>query len=156
VQRFTLQSRSESVREATGKKGPVSILLVEDNPADVTLVREALAEHGVQGELLVVADGEAAVEVIRDIEGGAVSCPDLFIVDLNIPKKPGSEVVRYMRESVKCKRAIIAILSSSDSTRDKEDARQLGVSQYIRKPLRLDEFLSLGAIFKAMLGSSAE
>jgi two-component system, chemotaxis family, response regulator Rcp1 len=142
--------------EAGSKQKVVTILLVEDNPADVTLLREALEEHGVTGELLVVGDGEKAFAVVRDIDCEALACPDLFIIDLNIPKKPGREVVKYLRESIKCKGAVIAILSSSDSTRDKEEARQLGVSSYIRKPSRLDEFLSLGAIFKAMLASSAE
>jgi len=119
-------------------------------------VREALEEHGVAGELLVVGDGEKALALICEIESEALRCPDLFIVDLNIPKRSGREVVEYMRRSVKCHQAVIAILSSSDSTRDKDDARRLGVSRYIRKPSRLDEFLSLGAIFKAMLGGAAE
>ena len=128
---------------------------MEDNPADVILVREALEEHGVEGELLVASDGEKALAVIQEIDCDAASCPDLFIIDLNIPKKPGREVIKRMRDSLKCKDAEIAILSSSDSAPDKEDARRLGVSRYIRKPSRLDEFLSLGAIFKAILGRGA-
>jgi CheY-like chemotaxis protein len=154
VQRFSLRSQLEETSEPASERKAVSILLVEDNPADVILVREALEEHGVEGELIVANDGEKAIAVIQDIDCEAVGCPDLFIVDLNIPKKPGREVVERMRQSVKCKDALIAILSSSDSARDQEDARRLGVSRYIRKPSRLDEFLRLGAIFKALLGRS--
>lgn len=109
-----------------------------------------------EGELIVANDGEKAIAIIQDIDCEAVSCPDLFIVDLNIPKKPGREVVECMRQSLKCKDALIAILSSSDSARDKEDAKRLGVSQYIQKPSRLDEFLRLGAVFKTMLGRPAD
>ncbi len=129
----------------------VSILLIEDNPADVTLVREALEEYGVEGELLVVKDGETAMLLVQEIDSEEHKCPDLFIVDLNIPKRPGSEVIERMRRSAKCNQAAIAILSSSDSLRDHEDAKRLGVSRYLRKPTRLDDFLRLGEIFKAML-----
>jgi CheY-like chemotaxis protein len=156
VQRFSLRSPLEEASHPGSEQRAVSILLVEDNPADVILVREALEEYGVEGELIVANDGEKAIAIIQDIDCEAVSCPDLFIVDLNIPKKPGREVVECMRQSLKCKDALIAILSSSDSARDKEDAKRLGVSQYIQKPSRLDEFLRLGAVFKTMLGRPAD
>lgn len=118
------------------------------------MVREALEEHGVEGELIVAGDGEKAIRVMEDIESHALACPDLFIVDLNIPKRPGREVVEWMRGAAKCGRAAIVILSSSDSEQDKEDARRLGVRRYIRKPSRLEEFLALGAIFKGLLERS--
>lgn len=118
------------------------------------LIREALEEHEVQGELLVVTDGERAIQMIRDIESQRVACPDLFIVDLNLPKKPGREVLECAHLSEKCRRSPIVVLSSSDSSRDREDALRLGVSRYISKPSRLDEVLGLGAIFKALLAGS--
>ena len=152
MQRFTLQSPLEKISDSAWQPRRASILLVEDNPADVTLVREALEEHGVEGELLVVRDGETALGLIQEIESEALKCPDLFIVDLNIPKKPGREVIEHMRQSATFDQALIAVLSSSASARDQEDARRLRVTRYIRKPSRLDEFLSLGAVFKAMLG----
>jgi len=156
VQRFSLRSQLEEASDSASERKAFSILLVEDNPADVTLVREALEEHGVEGELLVATDGEIALRIVQDIEADVTSCPDLFIVDLNIPKKPGREVAKRVRQSERCKQSPLVILSSSDSLRDKEDARRLGVSEYLRKPSRLDEFLGLGAIFKAILGRSAD
>jgi DNA-binding response OmpR family regulator len=116
------------------------------------LVRLALEEHGVEGELLVVADGEKAIEFIQAIEGEAASrCPDLAIVDLNLPKKPGCEVLERMRLCERCRHIPVVILSSSDAERDKADALRFGANRYLRKPSKLDEFLSLGAIFKAVI-----
>jgi chemotaxis family two-component system response regulator Rcp1 len=135
----------------TAHRQPVSILLAEDNPADAGLVRKALEEHGVEGELVVIPDGEKAIEFIQALEDEAAPCPDLAIVDLNLPKKPGREVLERMRMSERCRHIPVVILSSSDAERDKADAARFGASRYIRKPSRLDEFLSLGAIFKAVL-----
>jgi len=156
VQRFSLQCPSEKARASDREARGVTIVLIEDNPADVTLVREALEEHGVEGELIVASDGEKAMQVIQDIDCETASCPDLFIVDLNIPKRPGREVLECMRQSAKCSGTAVAILSSSDSARDREDAKRLGVSHYIKKPSRLDEFLGLGEIFKALLSKSSD
>jgi chemotaxis family two-component system response regulator Rcp1 len=128
---------------------PVSIFLVEDNPADAGLVRRALEEHGVDGELIVIADGETAIAFIQVIDSEEGPCPDLAIVDLNLPKKPGREVLERMRMSEKCRQIPVVILSSSDADRDRADAARFGASRYIRKPTKLDDFLNLGAIFKA-------
>jgi chemotaxis family two-component system response regulator Rcp1 len=124
---------------------------VEDNPADAGLVRRALEEHGVEGEIMVIADGETAIAFIQAIDAGAAECPDLAIVDLNLPKKPGRQVLERMRQSEQCRHTPVVILSSSDAERDKADAVRLGASRYLRKPSKLDDFLSLGLIFKAVL-----
>ncbi len=133
------------------------ILLVEDNPADALLIRKALEEHHVEGELLVIADGEKAIEFILvwAVDAQSAECPALAIIDLNLPKRPDGEVLQCMRLSEACRHIPIVILSSSDAERDKADAARLGASRYIRKPLRLDEFLSLGAIFREVLEGSA-
>lgn len=151
MQRFSLQSRAETPREPAAGSKPVSIVLVEDNPADVGLVREALEEHGVEGELLVLNDGEEAIQVIENIAAMPANSPNLLIVDLNLPKKPGREVLEQVHLKWRSGRTPIVALSSSDSQRDRDDAFRLGVSRYIRKPSHLDEFVGLGAIFKEML-----
>jgi DNA-binding response OmpR family regulator len=133
---------------------PVSILLVEDNPADAGLVRKALEEHGVKGRIIVLADGELATQFIQDLDARTVDCPDLVILDLNIPKKPGREVLEWLRRSVRGRRVPVVILSSSDARQDRADVAHLGADRYIRKPSDLEEFLSLGAVFKEMLCSS--
>ena len=135
----------------------MSILLAEDNPADAALVRKALEEHGVEGELLVIDDGEMAIEFIQALDADlSAACPGLAIIDLNLPKKPGREVLERMRLSQRCRHIPVMILSSSDAERDRADAARLGATRYIRKPSRLEEFLSLGAIFKAALSMPPE
>lgn len=114
-------------------------------------MREALEEHGVQGELIVISDGEAAVRFIEALDTEPVACPHLVIVDLNLPKVSGFEVLKAMRRNVKCQDATTLILSSSDLRREKEEAIRLGASLYIRKPLRLQEFFKLGGVFKSIL-----
>jgi DNA-binding response OmpR family regulator len=121
----------------------------------VGLVREALEEHGVEGELVVLADGEAAINFIQSLDDQPATCPDLVIIDLNLPKRPGRDVLKFVRQSVACREVQVVILSSSDAQQDRAETLRLGASRYIRKPSRLEEFMSLGAIFKAMLGGSA-
>jgi CheY-like chemotaxis protein len=151
VQRFSLRSQSED----RSVPDPVfSILLVEDNSADVGLVREALEEHNVDCELLVIGDGDKAIRFIEALDAEPTVCPDLFIIDLNLPKRSGRDVLQSMRQNSKCHGATVVILSSSEALRDRTEAVELGASRYIRKPLLLDEFLALGAIFKQMLESS--
>jgi CheY-like chemotaxis protein len=118
------------------------------------LVRRAIEEHGVDGDLIVIADGERAIEFIQALEDEGSSCPNLAILDLNLPKKSGREVLERMRMSAHCRHIPVIVLSSSDAERDKGDAARFGASRYIRKPSRLDDFLSLGAIFKAALAET--
>jgi two-component system, chemotaxis family, response regulator Rcp1 len=154
VQRFSLRSHVEKRSELAASRKPASILLVEDNPGDAGLVREALEEHGVEGELTVLVDGEMAIQFIQDIDSQLLACPDLIIVDVNLPKKPGRDVLECIRRSTICREARVVILTSSDAHEDKQDAMRLGVTRYLRKPLRLSDFISLGAVFKAILESS--
>jgi DNA-binding response OmpR family regulator len=131
------------------------ILLVEDNPADANLVRKALEEHNIEGELMVAGDGENAIRLIEELDALSVDCPDLIIVDLSLPKRSGREVLARLRLSARCSRVPIVILTSSDAKKDQVEAARLGVSQYLRKPSRLEDFLNLGGILKAILAGSA-
>jgi DNA-binding response OmpR family regulator len=99
----------------------------------------------------VIADGETAIAFIQAIDAEPTPCPDLAIVDINLPKKPGREVLERMRQSERCRHIPVIILSSSDAEQDKADAARFGASRYIRKPSSLDEFLNLGLIFKAAI-----
>ena len=129
---------------------------MEDNPADVSLVREALEEHDIEGELVVLFDGEKAIQFIGDLDSQASTGPDLLIVDLNLPRKSGREVLERIRKSEKCRETPVAVLTSSDTQRDKSDAARLGASLYICKPSTLEEFLKLGNTFKAILGGPVQ
>jgi DNA-binding response OmpR family regulator len=127
------------------------ILLIEDNQADAALVREALEEHDVKGELLLITDGDKAIRYIDAMERQQAGCPDLVILDLNLPKRSGREVLQSIRRSAHWRNTTVVVLSSSDARQDQADAMDLGARRYISKPLRLEEFLRLGAVFKELL-----
>jgi two-component system, chemotaxis family, response regulator Rcp1 len=152
VQRFSLRSQSHPTTKPIGRT--VSVLLVEDNPADVGLLREALEEHAVDCDLIVIDNGEDASEYIAGIDARQVPCPDLVILDLNLPRKPGRDVLVSVRASVTCGQVPVVILTSSGIQADRDDAVRLGASRYIQKPTRLDDFLALGLTFKAMLSDA--
>jgi DNA-binding response OmpR family regulator len=120
------------------------------------LIRGALEEHGVEGEVLVIGDGEKAIQFIQAIDTRPLECPDLVIVDLNLPKRPGREVLEHLRRSEKCRSLPVIILSSSDAAQDRADAARFGATRYLKKPLLLKEFLNLGAIFKEALRGRAD
>ena len=131
--------------------GPVRrILIVEDNRGDVLLVEVALREAGLRFELIHLADGEKAVNYLRKIATGSNGdlSLDLVLLDLNLPKRDGWEVLEELR-SVPMERPVpVVILSSSSAPHDMARAERLGVSKYIRKPSTLDEFLAIGQIIK--------
>jgi DNA-binding response OmpR family regulator len=124
---------------------------VEDNPADALLVRKAFEAEEIEGEITILTDGEMAIQFIEGIDSPV---PDLVIIDLNLPKKPGREVLKSIRQREMYRAVPVLILSSSDTQTDMTDAMLLGASRYIRKPTRLDEFLGLGAVFKETLGQT--
>jgi CheY-like chemotaxis protein len=133
-----------------------AILLIEDNPGDVLLVREALREHGVTTPLFVISDGERAVEFIESLgKDGDGPCPALVLLDLNLPKRTGHDVLSRMREMRRCEDIPVVILSSSDAPADRRAAAAFNISRYIRKPSTLDEFMMIGAVIRELLGGEA-
>jgi CheY-like chemotaxis protein len=126
----------------------ISILLAEDNPADVYLIEEALREHGVNFNIHVAEDGEAAIRLLSKDE----IQPDIVLLDLNMPKRSGSEVLDRLRAKPGAADIPVIILTSSDSPSDREEAMRLGATRYIRKPTGLDEFIQIGATIKELAG----
>ena len=130
------------------------ILLAEDNPADVYLIREALREHGVDCTLRVASDGTDVLRIIcperSQAEGARLG---LIILDLNLPRHDGIEILQRLRDTPALAHVPVVILTSSDSPRDRLLANQLGATCYLRKPSSLEQFLSLGAVFKNLLGA---
>jgi two-component system, chemotaxis family, response regulator Rcp1 len=130
----------------------VRILLVEDNRADVFLVEEAIKAHGVPAEIHAVEDGAEAVAVIERAETDPNAFfPGIVVLDLNLPKKSGAEVLRLMRQSPRFKTLPVIVLTSSDSVRDRTEVARLGADRYFRKPATYDEFLEVGAVLNEML-----
>lgn len=126
------------------------ILLAEDNPADVYLIREALREHGVDTPVHVVWDGREVLQFISDA-GSKDHGLGLIILDLNLPRHDGIEVLQKLRETAGFAEVPVVVLTSSDSPRDRVVASELGAACYVRKPSSLEQFLSLGEVFKRFL-----
>jgi CheY-like chemotaxis protein len=128
------------------------IVLVEDNDADVYLLRKALQTADLKFELTVVRDGaEALAFVRREGRYWARSVPDLVVLDLNLPKDNGIQVLRAIRERETFSSVPVAVLSSSASPKDRDESGKLGVDRYIQKPADLEEFLQIGQILKELL-----
>src|SRR5688572_12957536 len=120
---------------------PVEILLVEDNPGDVRLTKEALIELKVRHNLHVVTDGEAALEFLfkRERYGKAVR-PDLILLDLNLPRRNGREVLEQIKQDPDLKLIPVLVLTTSGSPLDVRAAYSLHANSYIVKPRDLDKF----------------
>ncbi len=131
------------------------ILLVEDNSADVELIRLALREYEVEGDLEVLADGEQAMIFMDQVDSGDRLRPDLVVLDLNLPKRPGVEVLRRIREKGIGADMTVAVLSSSNAAKDRQQIASLGATRYIQKPLNFEEFLKIGSVLKDLLATSA-
>jgi len=132
------------------------ILLAEDNPADVQLVREALEDRAVACDLHVVPDGEQAVQFIERIDRDpSLNCPELLIVDLYLPKRDGEEILRCLRASERCGKTAVVVMTSSYAPSDMERAQRHAALHYFRKPTSLDQFLTLGDVVKEIVERSA-
>ena len=137
----------------TGKSNR-HILLAEDNKADVFLIREAIKLANVSADLHVVSDGEKAVAFIDAAESDDhAPCPTLILLDLNLPKKNGLEVLQHVRSTRKCAGALVLIITSSDSERDRQETSRLGASGYFRKPSGYNDYLKLGEVVKNLLST---
>jgi CheY-like chemotaxis protein len=131
---------------------PCLIVLAEDNPADVGLVRQALRDHEVHCDLRVIADGQAVVTFIDGLDRDRkLPCPDLLLLDLHLPKRDGTEVLRHLRASERCGQTPVVVLTSSEAATDRENAEKNAAIHYFRKSASLSEFMLLGKMVKEVL-----
>jgi DNA-binding response OmpR family regulator len=128
-----------------------TMLLVEDNPADVLLLEMALSEYDISLQLLVVTDGEEAIKYVEDIDRAGKTCPRLFVLDLNLPKKTGLDVLQKIRSSRNCAETPVVILSSQDSSQNRAEAKRLGVTAYLKKALDIHGLLEIGSKLHTLL-----
>ena len=121
---------------------PVNVLLVEDNPADVRIIREALAISRIPHQLHVVDDGEQALEFVRR-KGKYAEAPqpDLMLIDLNIPRIHGHDVIAQVRAEGPARRFPIVVLTGSKLEKDMERTFALHADEHIVKPTRLFEYV---------------
>jgi len=133
---------------ATASGRPVEILLVEDNPGDVGLTRETLKDSKLLNHMSVVGDGVEAMALLRR-EGKYANTtrPDLILLDLNLPKKDGREVLREIKTDEQLRRIPVVVLTTSSAEQDILKTYDLHANCYITKPVNLDQF---SAVVKAI------
>lgn len=122
----------------------VEILMVEDNPADIRLTQEAFKDAKVLNSMHTVGDGVEAMAFLRQ-EGkySGSPRPDLILLDLNLPKKDGREVLAEIKQDPSLKRIPVVILTTSDDEKDVLKAYDLHVNAYVKKPVDLDQFIKV-------------
>ena len=121
---------------------PINILLMEDSEGDVRLVQEALKEGKLHNRLFVVRDGVEGMDFLQKRgKYQDATCPDLILLDLNMPKKDGREVLGEIKQHEDLKRIPVVILTTSSSEADILKTYNLHANCYIVKPLNLDEFI---------------
>jgi CheY-like chemotaxis protein len=135
---------------------PITILLAEDNPGDVFLVRRALEKHGMQEvELIIVEDGQSALRYIDRVDAeDTMKPPSLALLDLNLPRANGTRILTKIRHSPRCSQIPIIIVTSSDSPLDRDAAAELGATGYFQKPGDLQGFMQLGHVIREALNGS--
>lgn len=119
----------------------IKILLVEDNPGDVRLTQEALRDSALANQMYVVNDGEAALQFLRN-EGDykTVPRPDIVLLDLNLPRKDGREVLAVLKHDDALRSIPVIVLTTSDDSWDVRKAYDLHANCYITKPVDYAEF----------------
>jgi CheY-like chemotaxis protein len=123
---------------------PIEVLLVEDNPADARLTRDTLLEGAVPKRIAVVKDGEEAVDYVRRrgaFEGAAR--PDIILLDLNLPRRDGMQVLREIKSDPALRSITVIVLTTSDHFRDINSAYDASANCYVVKPRNLDQFYAV-------------
>jgi chemotaxis family two-component system response regulator Rcp1 len=145
-------SASPSLSKEAARYG--DILIVEDNPGDVYLIRAAIKAANIDTPVHVVKDGERATQFFDEADSDhAAPCPGLVVLDINLPRKQGGDVLRHMRRSRRCSEALVIVVSTSESAPDRENMMKLGANSYFRKPSEYGEFMKLGNMIKELLDS---
>lgn len=122
---------------------PIQILLVEDNPGDVRLTREALTEGRIANTLHVAKDGLEAIEYLENCRSQQSSLPDLILLDLNLPRMDGREVLGQLKADKAFRRIPVVILTTSSADEDIIRSYELHANCYINKPVDFEQFIKV-------------
>jgi CheY-like chemotaxis protein len=139
----------------TGAQATARVVLVEDNPPDILLIEEAVREYRLAVQLVVFRDGDAAYRYWDQAFEPASGCPALVLLDLNLPKRNGLEVLERIRRHTECRNLPVVIMSSSTSPAEVQRARDLGIAHYFRKPSNFADFLKIGAVIQSLIRDSS-
>jgi chemotaxis family two-component system response regulator Rcp1 len=123
---------------------PIEILLIEDNPADIRLTKEAFQEARIQNNIHVVQDGVSAIAFLHQKEPYCrVPLPDLILLDLNLPKKDGREVLENIKKDPHTSRIPVVVLTTSDDEEDVLRSYHLHANAYLVKPIDILRFIKM-------------
>lgn len=124
--------------------GPIRVLLIEDNPGDAELTKEMLETGKVHVDITVAIDGVAALALLRERQAaGLAALPDLILLDLNLPKLDGRQILVELKRDAVLRRIPVVILTSSDADTDVMKSYELGASCYVTKPVGLEAFQAI-------------
>jgi CheY-like chemotaxis protein len=134
---------------------PLSVLLVEDNPTDVFVIKSVLEACGLDLDLRIASDGQDALQYFEDMARNS-DCqrPALVLLDLNLPKVPGIEVLRHLRKESACAHLPVIVVTSSASESDRQAAASLGAEAYFQKSADLTTYLELAQVIRRVLASA--
>lgn len=133
------------------------VLVIEDSPTDRFMVREALRTHSVEADLRVFEDGESAITYVQQLDTDeSLACPSLILLDVNLPRADGFEVLSTLRNSTKCRDTPVIIMTSSAALTDRTAATALRADAYFQKPTSYDAFLNLGALATQLLNAQRD
>jgi len=128
----------------------IEILLIEDNPGDVRLIREAFKDSKIIGNFQVAGDGEAAIEYLNGVgENGLNSRPDLIFLDLNLPKRNGLEVLEEVKSNPLLRSIPVVVLTTSNSEEHVFRSYNLNANCYITKPVDFDQFTNVVKVIES-------
>jgi chemotaxis family two-component system response regulator Rcp1 len=144
-------------RYAQRPEQALSVLLVEDDPGDVLIAREALAAGRLSTDLHVVNDGDEALSFLRRLDGYAdATRPDLILLDLNLPKKSGHEVLAEVKQDPELRRIPVVVLTTSQAREDVARSYELHASVHVSKPVDFDQFTEVVRQIDDFFGNVAE
>jgi CheY-like chemotaxis protein len=134
------------------KKMKLAFVLAEDNPGDVFLIRRALDSQSLSYDLVVARDGAEAIRYVDEAADGNRRI-DLLLLDLNLPKRDGSEVLSELRTHTNLAKVPAIVLTSSSSPQDRERCLRLGANRFFQKPSDLVHFMEIGKLIKDLLAA---
>src|SRR5262245_406576 len=135
---------------------PLTILAVEDNPADIFTVQRVLTAHALTYDLQVIDNAEQALHFFDQLAAPEhPRCPDILLLDLTLPQRNGKELLQHLKVIPACAAMRVVILTSSRDPADRAETLALGADVFFEKPFQLTDFLPLGAIIKTLAVSHA-
>jgi CheY-like chemotaxis protein len=121
----------------------IEILLIEDNEGDIVLTLEALEDARIKNKVSVIKDGDAAIKHLEKAKAGEINVPDLILLDINLPKIDGKEVLTYIKKDLRLKKIPVVMLTTSSSETDISDAYSNHANCYITKPVDFNKFFDI-------------